>query len=224
MESMKLRVSDVLDLRNKEKCLYIPDIFVVDVVKFMRAKKYLLKPKTQINRLRCGFEFASNNRDNLIRVPLVMYDHTDDLNVLGGIFDILNDDYGFNIIEYARDNNINVKVAVTIFCILHELAHNRYNAYFEEKGKGENYVMDRFLKDYLRVYNIKDRRQVDIEYRKIPTEMYADKQAIKMMKKHRVAFRNICKRHKDKFEYIDMTDYDNKEKYDYRFKNYYVRY
>ena len=100
-------------------------------------------------RLGCGFRFASNNYYNLIKIPIVMYDYTENINVLGGLFEIINDDYGFNIIKYAKENNINVKVAVVIFCILHELAHNRYNAYFEEKGKGKNYINKKYADEYI---------------------------------------------------------------------------
>ena len=225
MENIKaMEMRDILGLQDKERCLYIPDGFVADIVKFMRAKKYLLKKKTGIMRLKYGFRFASNNYYNLIKVPIVMYDYTEDINVLGRLFEIMNDDYGFNIVEYARENNINVKVAVAIFCILHELAHNRYNAYFEEKGKGKNYINSKYVDEYIRVSHIEDRKQADYEYRKIASEKYADKMAIKIMKKHRVALRNICKRREDEFKYVDMTDWDNRLKYDYRFRDYRVKY
>lgn len=225
MEKIKnIGISDILDLQNESQCLYVPDKFVSDIVKFMRAKKYLLKKKTRIMRLKYGFRFASNNYYNLIKIPIVMYDYTEDMNVLGTIFEIMNDDYGFNIVEYAKENNINIKVAVAIFCILHELAHNRYNAYFEEKGKGKNYINSKYADEYIRVSHIEDRKQADYEYRKIASEKYADKMAIKIMKKHRVALRNICKRREDEFKYVDMTDWDNRLKYDYRFRDYRVRY
>lgn len=224
MEKIMLNISDVLDLRNKEEALYVPDKFVSDIVKFMRAKKYLLKKKTGIQRIECGFSFSSNNCYNLIRIPIIVYDYTEDINVLGGLFEIINDDYGFNIIEYAKENNINVKVAVAIFCILHELAHNRYNAYFEEKGKGKNYINNKYADEYIRVSHMVDRQQADYEYRKIASEKYADKMAIKIMKKHRVALRNICKRREDEFKYVDMTDEYNKKRYYDNFYRYFVRY
>lgn len=225
MENIKvMEMRDMLGLQDKERCLYIPDGFVVDIVKLMRERKYLLKKKTGIMRLKYGFRFASNNYYNLIKVPIVMYDYTEDINVLGRLFEIINDDYGFNIFYYAKENNINVKVAVAIFCILHELAHNRYNAYFEEKGKGKNYINRKYADEYIRVSHIEDRIQADYEYRKIASEKYADKMAIKIMKKHRVALRNICKRREDEFKYIDMTDWDNRLKYDYRFIDYKVKY
>ena len=226
MEKIMLNISDVLDLRNKEEALYIPDKFVSDIVKFMRAKKYLLKKKTSIQRIECGFSFSSNNYYNLIRIPLVLYDSTKERNVLGGIFEIMNNDYRFNIVEYAKENNINVKIAVAIFCILHELGHSRYNAYFEGKGRGENYVMSKYSKEYDRVYDMTTTHieQADYEYRKIPSEIYADKMAIKIMKKHRVALRNIIKKNVDDFKYIDMTDEYNKKRYCDNFYRYFVRY
>ena len=226
MEKIMLNISDVLDLRNKEEALYIPDKFVSDIVKFMRAKKYLLKKKTSIQRIECGFSFSSNNYYNLIRIPLVLYDSTKERNVLGGIFEIMNNDYRFNIVEYAKENNINVKIAVAIFCILHELGHNRYNAYFEGKGRGENYVMSKYSKEYDRVYDMTTTHieQADYEYRKIPSEIYADKMAIKIMKKHRIALRNIIKKNVGDFKYIDMTDEYNKKRYCDNFYRYFVRY
>ena len=227
MENIKaMEMRDILGLQDEERCLYIPDGFVVDIVKFMRAKKYLLKKKTGIMRLKYGFRFASNNYYNLIKIPIVMYDYTEDINVLGRLFEIMNDDYGFNIVEYAKENNINVKVAVAIFCILHELAHNRYNAYFEGKGRGENYIMSKYSKEYGRVYDMATThiKQADYEYRMIPSEMYADKMAIKIMKKHRIALRNIIKKNVDDFKYIDMTDEYNKKRYCDNFYRYFVRY
>ena len=226
MEKIMLNISDVLDLRNKEEALYIPDKFVSDIVKFMRAKKYLLKKKTSIQRIEYGFNFSSNNYFNLIRIPLVLYDSTKERNVLGGIFEIMNNDYRFNIVEYAKENNINVKIAVAIFCILHELGHSRYNAYFEGKGRGENYVMSKYSKEYDRVYDMTTTHieQADYEYRKIPSEIYADKMAIKIMKKHRIALRNIIKKNVGDFKYIDMTDEYNKKRYYDNFYRYFVRY
>lgn len=226
MEKIMLNISDVLDLRNKEEALYIPDKFISDIVKFMRAKKYLLKKKTGIQRIECGFSFSSNNYYNLIRIPLVLYDSTKERNVLGGIFEIMNNDYRFNIVEYAKENNINVKIAVAIFCILHELGHSRYNAYFEGKGRGENYVKSKYYEEYDRVYDMTTThiKQADYEYRKIPSEMYADKMAIKIMKKHRVALRNIIKKNVGDFKYIDMTDEYNKKRYHDNFYRYFVRY
>ncbi|WP_291631371.1 hypothetical protein, partial [Clostridium sp.] len=79
MENIKaMEMRDMLGLQDEERCLYIPDGFVVDIVKFMRAKKYLLKKKTGIMRLKYGFQFASNNYYNLIKIPIVMYDYTED--------------------------------------------------------------------------------------------------------------------------------------------------
>ena len=47
MENIKaMEMRDILGLQDEERCLYIPNGFVVDIVKFMRAKKYLLKKKT----------------------------------------------------------------------------------------------------------------------------------------------------------------------------------
>ena len=227
MEKIKnIGIGDILDLQNENQCLYVPDKFVSDIVKFMRAKKYLLKKKTSIQRIECGFSFSSNNYYNLIRIPLVLYDSTKERNVLGGIFEIMNNDYRFNIVEYAKENNINVKIAVAIFCILHELGHSRYNAYFEGKGRGENYVMSKYSKEYDRVYDMTTTHieQADYEYRKIPSEIYADKMAIKIMKKHRVALRNIIKKNVDDFKYIDMTDEYNKKRYCDNFYRYFVRY
>ena len=225
MENIKvMEMRDMLGLQDEERCLYIPNGFVSDIVKFMRAKKYLLKKKTGIMRLGCGFRFASNNYYNLIKTPIVMYDYTEDINVLGRLFEMMNDDYGFNIIKYAKENNINVKVAVAIFCILHELAHNRYNAYFEEKGKGKNYINRKYADEYIRVSHMEDRIQADYEYRKIPSEKYSDRMAIKLMKKHKRFFSNLCKRHENEFKYVDMTDWVNKRKYSYNFKEYMVKY
>ena len=227
MENIKaMEMRDILGLQDEERCLYIPDKFVSDIVKFMRAKKYLLKKKTSIQRIECGFSFSSNNYYNLIRIPLVLYDRTKESNVLGGIFEIMNNDYRFNIVEYAKENNINVKIAVAIFCILHELGHSRYNAYFEGKGRGENYVMSKYSKEYDRVYDMTTThiKQADYEYRMIPSEKFADKMAIKVMKKHRVALRNIIKKNVDDFKYIDMTDEYNKKRYCDNFYRYFVRY
>lgn len=40
MENIKaMEMRDILGLQDKERCLYIPDGFVADIVKFMRAKK-----------------------------------------------------------------------------------------------------------------------------------------------------------------------------------------
>ena len=227
MEKIKnIGISDILDLQNESQCLYVPDKFVSDIVKFMRAKKYLLKKKTGIQRIEYGFSFSSNNYFNLIRIPLVLYDSTKERNLIGGIFEIMNNDYRFNIVEYAKENNINVKIAVAIFCILHELGHNRYNAYFEGKGRGENYVMSKYSKEYDRVYDMTTTHieQADYEYRKIPSEIYADKMAIKIMKKHRIALRNIIKKNVGDFKYIDMTDEYNKKIYHDNFYRYFVRY
>ena len=227
MENIKaMEMRDILGLQDEERCLYIPDKFVSDIVKFMRAKKYLLKKKTSIQRIECGFSFSSNNYYNLIRIPLVLYDSTRERDVLGGIFEIMNNDYKFNIVEYAKENNINVKIAVAIFSILHELGHNRYNAYFEGKGKGENYVMSKYSKEYDRVYDMTTThiKQADYEYRMIPSEKFADKMAIKIMKKHRIALRNIIKKNVGDFKYIDMTDEYNKKRYCDNFYRYFVRY
>lgn len=228
MEKIKnIGISDILDLQNESQCLYVPDKFVSDIVKFMRAKKYLLKKKTSIQRIECGFSFSSNNYYNLIRVPLVLYDDsTKERNVLGEIFKIMNNDYRFNIVEYAKENNINVKIAVAIFCILHELGHNRYNAYFEGKGKGENYVKSKYYEKYDRVYDmaITHIKQADYEYRMIPSEKFADRMAIKIMKKHRIALTNIIKKNVGGFKYIDMTDEHNKKRYCDNFYRYFVRY
>ena len=227
MENIKaMEMKDILGLQDEKRCLYIPDGFVSDIVKFMRAKKYLLKKKTSIQRIEYGFSFSSNNYFNLIRIPLVLYDSTKERNLIGGIFEIMNNDYRFNIVEYAKENNINVKIAVAIFCILHELGHNRYNAYFEGKGRGENYVMSKYSKEYDRVYDMTTTHieQADYEYRKTPSEMYADKMAIKIMKKHRVALRNIIKKNVGDFKYIDMTDKHNYNKFYRYFIKYFVRY
>ena len=227
MENIKaMEMRDILGLQDEERCLYIPNGFVVDIVKFMRAKKYLLKKKTSIQRIECGLSFSSNNYYNLIRIPLVLYDSTKERNVLGGIFEIMNNDYRFNIVEYAKENNINVKIAVAIFCILHELGHSRYNAYFEGKGRGENYVMSKYSKEYDRVYDMTTThiKQADYEYRMIPSEKFADKMAIKIMKKHRIALRNIIKKNVGDFKYIDMTDEYNKKRYCDNFYRYFVRY
>ena len=66
--------------------------------------------------------------------------------------------------------------------------------------------------------------KADYEYRKIPSEIYADKMAIKIMKKHRVALRNIIKKNVGDFKYIDMTDEYNKKRYCDNFYRYFVRY
>ena len=227
MENIKaMEMKDILGLQDEERFLYVPYKFVSDIVKFMRAKKYLLKKKTSIQRIECGLSFSSNNYYNLIRIPLVLYDSTKERNVLGGIFEIMNNDYRFNIVEYAKENNINVKIAVAIFCILHELGHSRYNAYFEGKGRGENYVMSKYSKEYDRVYDMTTThiKQADYEYRMIPSEKFADKMAIKIMKKHRIALRNIIKKNVGDFKYIDMTDEYNKKRYCDNFYRYFVRY
>ena len=84
MEKIKnIGISDILDLQNESQCLYVPDKFVSDIVKFMRAKKYLLKKKTGIQRIESGFSFSSNNYYNLIRIPLVLYDSTKERNKNG---------------------------------------------------------------------------------------------------------------------------------------------
>ena len=95
---------------------------------------------------------------------------------------------------------------------------------FKTRIKGKNYINSKYADEYIRVSHIEDRKQADYEYRKIASEKYSDRMAIKLMKKHKRFFSNLCKRHENEFKYIDMTDWDNRLKYDYRFRDYRVKY
>lgn len=226
MEKEKyLTIGEMCDLDNKKECLHISDEFLVDLVKFMRSKKYI-KAKCRIERIDYGCEFTSNNLKNRIEVPILMFDNTRRESI-NKIFDFINKEYKFNIVEYAKENNINIKVACLLFVLMHEFAHNHLNWEREYMGLGASHYNFIYKNEYLRVRNNcmnVSNDELDILYRRIPPEKYADKKAIQWMKRHRRALMNIVKKHKDELVCVDMTDEDNKELFYYSFREYTYKY
>lgn len=89
----------------------------------------------------------------------------------GFLMDYINNVYGLNL----RDNDESLR----IFTFLHEFGHYVDSTLDHEEGYEE---MNQGLKQKL--YNIADEEEMQLAYRQIPCEAFADKWAVDFMRKH----------------------------------------
>lgn len=89
----------------------------------------------------------------------------------GFLMDYINNVYGLNL----RDNDESLR----IFTFLHEFGHYVDSTLDHEEGYEE---MNQGLKQEL--YNITDEEEMQLAYRQIPCEAFADKWAVDFMRKH----------------------------------------
>ena len=87
----------------------------------------------------------------------------------------VNDIHGFNILEWSEENEIDLLVAINMFSILHEVGHifNSINMAEIDENKDE-------MLEELENSGLSD-EEIELAYRQLPFEYYADLFATDMM-------------------------------------------
>lgn len=96
----------------------------------------------------------------------------------------LKDNLNFNLMDYAKEIEVTFDESVILFSILHELSHmKQYINEFNECEKFKSALAEMEIRNEINYSMNEDERF--IAYRKLGTEMYADSNAVILMKKYK---------------------------------------
>ena len=110
--------------------------------------------------------------------------------------------HNFNIMKFSLENNISFVNAQTLFSICHELGHlKHYIEEINEYGKFKTYEEECNNNLLEKIDEIEDWKDMHLEYRKLPTEMMADKYAKEFMNKYKyelleIIQEGLCEKYK----------------------------